>query len=438
MVWFTSKKELNRRRHAANGNNLSKDELQQLYNALTIERDIGIHGSITRTINRLAADGLHVSPKTVALSKRRWTDGGSWHFIAERRKGQGRKRKLTAAGIESARRAILGNTIRGTAQKRKFEGISGRMVNVDRQVLRKIALDENLECSSPKRRRIAYHSSHHTRFRIQHCVAALKKDEKWAEQLHYSDEQSRPISLGVNVKNDVIWVLPGQRSTTNIRRYSKGSEKQCFSLWWVISKKGVVCYYLYDCTMDVKFFHVLMSEHYKPARILADRRRRGKFESTLYHDHCMNSDELFEEKAMNADCGTDRWMKFSPKVCREWRGKMSKVPPSEKRCGYERKVMEPKEDCDCIIDDEEEVMVPTASPELNLAESAQGELRRRMRIYLAQNNKQWRGSTKTKMALLRAVIEKLHTDKRYWKALFDGLRGRWRWVVEHDGALLKK
>ncbi len=241
----------------------------------------------------------------------------------------------------------------------------------------------------------------------------------------------------LSIQKTIIMVAQGQQATTNIHRISKGCEKQCFSLWWVISSKGVLCYYLYEHTMDVDFFQTVMTKHYKPARQAADRRRRGSTESVFYHDHVTNSKNLYEEKFMDEVCGKDRWMRFSPAVCREFRGKVSHIAATEEHVAYTRNVKDPKLVCDCKCD-EDEVMVPSVSPELNLAESAQGELRRRLTTYLKDSGKQWRGSTKTRLDILRFVIESLHKEKKYWKALYEGLRSRWTWVVDNHGALLPK
>jgi len=152
-----------------------------------------------------------------------------------------------------------------------------------------------------------------------------------------------------------------------------------------------------------------------------------------------NSSELYEEKFMNEVCGRGRWMQFCPPVCREWTGRMVQVKATTHRIAYERKQSEACSNCTCNTQFPS-VLVPSASPEMNLAESAQAELLRRLTEQLrsSSDSTRWKGSVKKKMLMLETIITELNDDTMYWQKLYGGLRRRWQRIIGTNGALLDK
>jgi len=191
---------------------------------------------------------------------------------------------------------------------------------------------------------------------------------------------------------------------------------------------------MYEKYMDVDYFHEVMTDHLLPARVRADRTSYPM--TSLYHDHVTNSSSLYDPAFMNKVCGVGRWLQFAPPICREFRGKMVHVKATKKCRAYERKQ---NEAClECKFDDLfPQLLVPSASPELNLAENAQAELLRRLNNHLRDTKTRWSGSVSTKMKMLKDIIMELDADKTYWSRLYGSLRGRWQQVVESGGDLLK-
>jgi len=355
---------------------LSPSQLMTMYNMLTLEREVRLCGAVKRTFFRLRTEGTPVSLLTVRKWAARWSADNEWRFFTTHLPRPGRPPILSAAGRTAAAAAILGNTCRGTVRKRKFEAADGEGdVPISRQTLSRIAVAEKYEISTPKRRRIRVHFSHHRIFRVSHCRAGLTKDDRFLNGLWYSDEQPYPVTLGFNSKNDIQWVTEGTRSTTNHHRHSKGDDKKAFNLWWVVSPQGVVCFLLYQNFMNVDFFHELMMTYVKPARNTADGTLWPL--TAFYHDKVTNSNDLFDPTVMDECCGKGRWLQFSPAVCREDRGKKIHVEATDRACAYDRKQTEACLECKCD-DTSPQMLVPTASPELNIAENAQGELLRRL------------------------------------------------------------
>ena len=71
-------------------------------------------------------------------------------------------------------------------------------------------------------------------------------------------------------------------------------------------------------------------------------------------------------------------------------------------------------------------------------ENAQNQLRQVVQKLCGEGGDlQWSGNAHDKMAVLRKAIKVLDNDKLYWRKLFSALKGRYQWVAQNDGALLK-
>lgn len=405
-----------------------------MYNILTVERNPKPRGSVARTCFRLAAAGTPVGRLTVAKWAKTWSKDGNWKYTTKHQQRSGRPLKLSPAGCTAATASLLGSRARETSRKRKFESMSGEMVTVSRTLITSLGRKAGYQISVPKRVRIRVHFPHHLVFRISHCRAGLTRDEVFRSGLWYSDEQSYSITLNFNSKNDVEWVVHGTQSTTNRHRHSKGDESKSFNLWWVISPQGVVVYHMYENSMDVDYFHEMMTTYLMPARIRSDATSQPM--TSFYHDHVTNSSSLYDVPFMDKVCGKGRWLQFAPAVCREFRGRMIQVEATSRARAYERKQSDACLECECD-DGFPQMLVPSASPELNLAENAQAELLRRLNEHLRDTETRWLGSPKKKMVMLEKIINDLDADKQYWHNLYGSLRRRWQRVVNTGGDLLK-
>jgi len=81
--------------------------------------------------------------------------------------------------------------------------------------------------------------------------------------------------------------------------------------------------------------------------------------------------------------------------------------------------------------------VPSASPELNLAENAQGYVRQLINDACKFGDEEWRGSVKKKMAVVMRIVNKLNDNGRYWKKLHHSQVRRCQWVLSHDGEIYR-
>ncbi len=82
-------------------------------------------------------------------------------------------------------------------------------------------------------------------------------------------------------------------------------------------------------------------------------------------------------------------------------------------------------------------IVPSSSPELNLAENAQGYMRQLVVNDHLSGVNPWRGSVKHKMQIVRDKVIWLDKQKSYWKKLYGTVKKRSQFVVDAEGGLLK-
>ena len=429
-IWSPSAIARNLSWHIIFGNRLSADAKAMLYATAREERRTAKHGSLTRALNRCRMEGFDMTRQTAANWVRRWEADG-WRFdVKERSRRQSEPRKLSAAGVRKLVKAAAGNNARETARFHTFSMRRGGTNAVSHTTVIRWARRGGLVLAVPKQRRIRFHFDHHRRMRVIHCewVASLPVDE--AQAFCYSDEQGWPVTLGANRKNDVIFVERGQQATSNITRRTKGDGSTCFSLWWAISRSGVVAFELYEGTLTVEKFHKLLRDKLAPA--LRKREREGAPITHFFHDHVTNSARLFDADTMNDAIGDGRWLQHAPQGCRVDNGHIW-IEQTAKRRGHFRRSTVPAPVCECEV--KEGDIVPSASPELNLAESAQGYLRRLVRRKVLAGRR-WSGRVSNKMAIVGDVVQALDRDKRYWIKLFDSIQPRARKVVETDGKLL--
>ena len=428
VLWCPSAKRRNLAAHISNGNRLSLDGKAALFAFAKEERAKCLYGSLKRAMARCHAVGFPMSRKTAALWVDRWVANG-WRFDAkERSRGQKRPRSVSDVGRRQLVKAARGSNARRVAREHTFTGRDGAKKKVSRMTVSRWAKKANLVLSQPKERRIRTHFAHHVRMRVAHCewVVALPDDE--VAGFCYSDEQGWPVTFGKNRKNDVIFVDRGLQATTNIIRRTKGDASTCFSMWWAIAESGVVAFELYEGTLTVAKFHQLLRDHLQPALADADSPI-----THFFHDHVTNSASLFDADVMNAAVGRGRWLQHAPKGCRVEAGHIW-IAATDKRRGHQRRATAPAPVCECEVKTGD--IVPSASPELNLAESAQGYLRQLVSDALRVGGQRWRGNVAHKMTIVRDVIIALDADKGYWKRLFASVKPRCQKVIDSGGALL--
>ena len=240
-----------------------------------------------------------------------------------------------------------------------------------------------------------------------------------------ADEFGVPITLSPNKKNDVLYVDKGQQAVTNIFSHTKGDDTNAFSCFIAATKHGFLTTRMYTDKFDVPMFHKILRKNVAPA--LDDFKHEF---SVFVHDHVTNSSDLYDEKTMDNVFGNGKWLQHCPKICREFRGKMSHVKATDKRCAYIRKVNEPKLVCEC---ESKEVCYPSSSPEMNVAENIISEIKRRLWIACRDKKQTWKGSVKNKMKVLQSVMHELDEDKEYFERLFVSIPKRYRWIGSHNG-----
>jgi len=402
-----------------------------IFTELKREKDEQLYGMIARVKkNLLERHNIDVSQRRLRMMKIQFVADG-WTIVGtKRRKGGGRKRKLSDAGFAEVIRAAEGTNARRLVKKRKFEATDGRQVKISRNTVKNYVKDL-LVLSVPKIVGIRTHFDHHRKQRIASAKWWLSLSAAHQQGVWFSDEMAWYIQLKPNIKNDVKFVKKGEQSTTNIRRMHKGDFSQIFSLWWTINKGGVVAVKLYSEKMTVEFFQKVLREDLKP-KIKDWHRSRQKLR-WWYHDHVTNSLTLYVPQQMNAIFGVGRWLQFSPPLCREQDGFIT-IAASEKRREHQRRNMVPKTVCNCEPTSNGK-QVPSSSPDLNLAEYAQGMLRSMLVQAVEDGEEVWRGNVKKKMMIVSRLVNKLNENKRFFQKLYDGHTARCQKVVDTNGGL---
>lgn len=367
---------------------------------------------------------------TVMMWIKKWSENDDEFTAAEKvRENLKRPRVLSDTGTADLLAAAAGSNYRRVAKKMKFEGVDGTLKRVSRETVKRWT-SPTLELSEPKTTRIRHHTAHHRRFRKEIAGLVMRKPASFALNMHFSDEMSIPIAITPNKKNDVILVPKGSRSSTNIRRVTKGSDKQCFSLFWVITRHGVLTYDLYVNNFDMQFFEALLYDKVQPA--IQSAKQRGEKVSVFVHDNVSNS-RSYPEDALNDIYGRSHHWRHSPPICKVKSGEKQHIAYDRKdgrHIEYDRDEYVACEECECRV---REGVYASASPDMNLAENAQGMLRQMLEEMIRDGDIEWRGSPKKKMELFKTVIEKLHNDKSYWKRLFESCQKRYKWIYDNDG-----
>lgn len=347
----------------------------------------------------------------------------------------GRPMLLSKAGVKKIIKKVTGHTIRSVARSERFRGKKGSLIKVSRQTIQREAKRGGLVVCLPKIRRIQHHHSHHQRARLAHAQYTISQPTVTLNRWWFADEMSWPVSLTPNRKNDVIYTTKELQRTSNVTRVTKGAMHAAFSLIWCIWFGGVAWAHMYVDMLTVKKFAQFLREYHMPA--VAKRRRSPYCQELFYHDHVTNSSTFYNKKMMDAVCGRGKWLQFSLPVCREQRGmiKIAAVDTGSRRIKeHERRNMVAKSKCDCDFGVGK--FVPSASPDVNIIEMANGYLRQLLWRKVDSGEVKWSGSVKTKMAIIAEIITELNDDNAYFRRLYASLRPRANAIIAADGAVL--
>ena len=150
-----------------------------------------------------------------------------------------------------------------------------------------------------------------------------------------------------------------------------------------------------------------------------------------------NSGALYDVSKMNVSCGEDRWLKFSPKLCREQDGWLD-IPAHDSGAreikAYRRKKMIPKRICVCnsngTLDGK---FVPAAAPHLNLIEYWNGFMRTRLWDTVQSGEEEWKGSPKNKKGVLMTVINSMNEKPSFFRKLYKNHQDRCRKIISEGG-----
>ena len=244
----------------------------------------------------------------------------------------------------------------------------------------------------------------------------------------YADEMNFPIGLTFNPKNDVIMVNKGEQSSTNIHRGPKGQEGKFCSLFLVINGWGVVCYHVFFVPFTKEFYQqVLLREILKPRLAALKAQRRPC--SFYYHDGATNADLHDDEKLLEEVFESSTPLPFAPSLCREAAGR-EYIEPMDRRPYWRRKTV-PCDECECIFD---EFAVPSASPDLNLDENANGRLRSIWQQQCGRNGPlSWSGGRKRRMRVIDECVKILDSEKAFFKKLYENAHKRHTYMIETSG-----
>ena len=93
--------------------------------------------------------------------------------------------------------------------------------------------------------------------------------------------------------------------------------------------------------------------------------------------------------------------------------------------------------CVCENDMKSDAIVASSSPELNMAETAQGYLRQLVVEDHLSGKVKWCGKVKHKMQIVKDKVKEMNEDKEYWQKIFSRVKSRAQEVVDSGGDLLK-
>ncbi len=410
------------------GHSFTLQERSHIFHALHTARNDSVYGQIGRVRTSLINEyQLVVAVNTLKLTRQRYKDNG-WTLIGADAAREGRPHILSARGEKRLARDMLGNNCSQTVRTHTYASRKKRKkVKVSRQTGYRVAEKENLVIATPKVIRIRVYSDHHKRMRVYyaHWWLGLSAEEK--RGVWFSDEMGVPVAIPYNVKNDIVYCEKGKQSETNVRHATKGDTHNVFSLHWCLNQDGVCYATMYEGTMSVDFFHKTLRK-FMPEAVA--KYHGGIHELTnFYHDHVTNSSDLYKPSIMNQSVGNDLWIQFAPKGCRQPNGRIY-IEPVGRRKGYWRNQSKAADVCNCDPTNDG-CHVPSASPQLNLAEYAQGYLRKLLYDYCGGR---WSGSPKSKMRMMQQCINNLNENKQYFKKLYLMMDVECRDVIAKNGA----
>jgi hypothetical protein len=455
--WCLSRIARNVLAHIANGNgtrNLTETELSHLFVAAHAESTNTAYpsrGFVARVNKRYSAcsGSARVHPNTLKRRLGEWWDVPTGTMKRSPRKKlklqRVLKKTLSPAGDVALQQTMVRRKLsfRGVARSGlTFQSPTGAMVPVSRKNASRICKEAKLEISFPVDVRVSGHSPHHKRSRISWCTAMLARPRNDTLGIFASDEQSYEHQLKRNRRNQCFVVDPGQRKGANVQRRSKGDGHQCFSLWWVISRRGVVCYDIYRRSFNMEFYESLLNDKLKPAVRRLKRLRPPVVCSLFLHDAVSGRaahEPLYD--TLESIFGIDGFLEHAPPPCKFDTGRIRDVPCVSKNGNPYTRHDKVKEDCDPCQCDFAWEHYPSSSPELNPAENAQNMLKHNViPDLLKEDGIEWTGSVQNKINILKRAIEILDdgvTYPNYFENLFQAQPGRYERVIDTDGDLLE-
>ena len=106
---------------------------------------------------------------------------------------------------------------------------------------------------------------------------------------------------------------------------------------------------------------------------------------------------------------------------------------------YERKNCEAKTECDCSTTEafvKAGQFVPSAAPDLNLIEMANGYLRQLVWEECSEGREEWKGSVAKKMEVVKRCTNTMNQKRSYWWKLYDRHDVRCQKIIDAEGEVL--
>jgi len=280
-MWSVSAKLRNKAAYIEYGNlaRMSEEARSDLFTCMKLEIRRGRHGAITRSIESCALLGHTWKRHAATRWMKHWASTGWNYDLKDMTRSQKAPRRLSSQGIDEVLRNCKGSNARATARNITFSLKKGGKGSISHKTVSRWAKKGGLVLSEPKQRRIRLHTAHHKHMRVLYCTFVLSLSLA-VRRGFFSDEQGWPVTLGVNKKNDVIFVDRGEQCSTNIVNRTKGDGANCFSLFWVIARDGVVCFELFEGTMTVEVFHRFLKNIVKPK--IRERERQEESITKLF------------------------------------------------------------------------------------------------------------------------------------------------------------
>ncbi len=217
-----------------------------IYAVLSETRGNPTHGRAAEARRKLSTiHNVTVSAQTMQRALQKYESNG-YVYTGKDSPGRGRKRVLGAVGDAELAHELRSQPLRKVARSgMTFESVDGTHIVPSRTSMQRSAARSDLVVSLPKRVRISHHCAHHKASRTSYCTHWCELSQNVVRRMLYGDEMSFPMHVNFNPKNDVIMVIKGQQSHTNVHRYTKGAEGKFVSLFLVCNYWGIVCWHVF-------------------------------------------------------------------------------------------------------------------------------------------------------------------------------------------------